>query len=202
MEDKTLKTGTTTVGIICKDAVVVAADQKSTIGYMVDSKVARKIYRLDNHIGMTIAGSVSDALALVRLLKAQFKLYRLERGPITMKAAANLLSNIMHGTKFLPYLNQLILAGFDKKPGLYSFDPLGGYDVKDKFYSTGSKKQKVDYLNIKQYEDGFLSLGYWKTGRESYLKAARRLLKLFMAERSIMGLILLFSESMGKRLRS
>lgn len=138
MTEKTLKTGTTTVGVIAKDAVVVAAEMKSTIGFMIDSKVARKIYKLDDHIGMTIAGSVSDALALVRLLKAQFKIYKLERGSITLRGAANLLSNIMHGSKYFPYLNQLILAGYDTKPGLYSFDPLGGFDVKDKFYSTGS----------------------------------------------------------------
>ncbi len=138
MTEKALKTGTTTVGIIAKDAVVIAAEMKSTLGHMVDSKVAKKIYQLDDHIGMTIAGSVSDALALVRLLRAQFKIYKLERGSITLKGAATLLSNIMHGSKYFPYLNQLILAGYDKKPGLYSFDPLGGYDVKDKFYSTGS----------------------------------------------------------------
>ncbi|MFQ6010458.1 MAG: proteasome subunit beta, partial [Candidatus Aenigmatarchaeota archaeon] len=64
MEEK--KTGTTTVGLICKDGVVLAAEKKATIGYMIDSKVARKIYKLDDHIGMTIAGSVGDALSLVR----------------------------------------------------------------------------------------------------------------------------------------
>ncbi len=133
-----LKTGTTTVGVIGKDAVVIAAEQKSTLGGMVESKVAKKIYKLDEHIGMTIAGVVGDALSLVRLLKAQFKLYKLERGPITLNAAANLLSNILQGSKYFPYLNQLILAGYDTKPGLYSFDPFGGFDVKDKYYSTGS----------------------------------------------------------------
>ena len=46
----------------------------------------------------------------------------------------------------------------------------------ERFYSTGSKKRKPDYLNFKQYDDGFLSFGYWKNGRESYLKATRRLL--------------------------
>jgi proteasome beta subunit len=138
MEENRLKTGTTTVGIIAKDAVVIAADQKATMGYMVDSKVARKVYQLDGHVGITIAGMVGDALALVRLLKAQFKLYKLERGPITVKGAANLLSNILQGSKYFPYLNQLILAGFDSKPGVYSFDPYGGFDVKDKYYSTGS----------------------------------------------------------------
>jgi len=133
-----VKKGTTTVGIISKDAVVIAAEQKSTMGYMVDSKLAQKIYPLDDHIGLTIAGSVGDALAMIRLLKAQFKIYKLERGPITLKAAATLLSNILQGSKYFPYLNQFILAGYDTHPGVYSFDPLGGFDVRDKYYSTGS----------------------------------------------------------------
>lgn len=133
-----VKKGTTTVGIIVKDAVVIGAEQKSTMGFMVDSKVAQKIYKIDDHVGLTIAGSVGDALAMIRMLKAQLKLYKIERGPITLNAAANLLSNMLQGSKYFPYLNQFILAGYDKQPGLYSFDPLGGYDVKDKFYSTGS----------------------------------------------------------------
>lgn len=132
------KRGTTTIGLIAKDAVVLAAEQKSIMGFMVDSKVAQKVYQLDNHIGLTIAGAVGDALAMIRLLKAQLKLYKLERGPITIKAAATLLSNILQGSKYFPYINQFILAGYDKEPGLYSFDPFGGFDFKDKFYSTGS----------------------------------------------------------------
>lgn len=133
-----LKTGTTTVGLIAKDAVVIGAEMKSTLGYMIDSKLSRKVYALDDHIGMTIAGMVGDALLLVRLLRAQFKLYKLERGPITVKGAATLLSNILQGSKYFPYLNQLILAGYDTQPGLYSFDPFGGFDTQDKFFSTGS----------------------------------------------------------------
>ncbi len=132
------KKGTTTIGIMGKDFVVVGAEQKSTMGYMIDSKVAQKIFPIDDHIGLTIAGSVGDALAIVRILKAQLRLYKIERGPITLRGAATLLSNVLQGSKYYPYMNQFILAGFDKQPGLYSFDPLGGFDVKDKFYSTGS----------------------------------------------------------------
>jgi proteasome beta subunit len=132
------KKGTTTVGLIAKDAVVIGAEQKSTMGYMVDSKVAQKVYQLDDHIGLTIAGYAGDALSMIRLLKAQFNLYKLERGPISVKAAATLLSNILHGSKYFPYLNQFILAGFDSEARLYSFDPLGAFDTKDKYYSTGS----------------------------------------------------------------
>jgi len=134
-----LHTGTTTVGIIAKGAVILAAEKKATMGYLVDSKVSRKVYQLDDHVGLTIAGSVGDALAVVRLLKAQFKLYKLERGPITIKAAATLLSNILQGTKYFPFYNQFILAGFDSKgPQVYGIDLMGGWSAMDKYYSTGS----------------------------------------------------------------
>jgi proteasome beta subunit len=133
-----IKKGTTTIGLITKDAVILAAEQKSTMGYLVDSKVAQKIYQLDDHVGLTIAGSVGDALAMVRLLKAQLKLYKLERGPITIRGVATLISNILQGSKYFPYMNQFILAGYDKEPAVYSVDPLGGFDFKDKYYSTGS----------------------------------------------------------------
>jgi proteasome beta subunit len=132
------KKGTTTIGLIAKDAVIIAAEQKSTMGYLVESKNAQKVFQLDDHVGLTIAGMVGDALAMVRLLKAQFKLYKLERGPITIKAAATLLSNILQGSKYYPYMNQFILAGYDSKPRVYSLDPVGGFDNKDSFYSTGS----------------------------------------------------------------
>jgi len=152
MEDM-IKKGTTTVGIIVKDAVVIGAEQKATMGYMVASKRAKKIYKLDDHIGLTVAGSVGDAQALVRLLKAQLKLYKLDRGPITVKAAATLLANILQGSKYFPYFNLLLLAGYDKKPTLYSLDPIGGSDYRDKFYSTGSGSPFAYGVLETQYKD-------------------------------------------------
>jgi len=134
----TLKTGTTTLGLIYKDGVVLTADKKATLGYLVESKNSQKVYQLDKHIALTIAGGAGDAQALVRLLKAQFNLYRMDRGPITVKAAATLLSNILQGNKYFPYMVQLLMGGYDSKPCLYSIDAVGAYDSKDKFYSTGS----------------------------------------------------------------
>jgi proteasome beta subunit len=150
-----LQTGTTTVGILAKDAVILAAEKKATMGYLVDSKVSRKVYALDDHIGLTIAGSVGDALAIVRLLKAQFKLYKLERGPITVKAAATLLSNILQGTKFYPFFNQFILAGYDDNgPQVYGIDLMGGWSVMDKYYSTGSGSPFAYGVLEAEYKEG------------------------------------------------
>jgi len=133
------KTGTTTIGLLCKDAVIVAAEKKATMGYMVDSKEAQKVLLLDSHIAMSIAGSVGDAQALMRLMRAQYKLYKLERGAITVKAAATLLANVLQGNKYFPYYIQLLLGGYDSEgPHIYSLDAVGGLLGTDKYYSTGS----------------------------------------------------------------
>ncbi len=139
MERNLIKMGTTTVSVVGRNFVVLGADKKSTLGFMVDSKEARKIYPLDEHLAITIAGSVGDALSVIRLLRAQFKLYRMERGKISVRAAATFLSNVLHNSRFFPYYTQFIIAGVDERGAqIYSLDPLGGIDEKDKFYSTGS----------------------------------------------------------------
>ena len=43
MEKNILKTGTTTVGIICKDGVILAADRRMSAGYMIAGKKTEKI---------------------------------------------------------------------------------------------------------------------------------------------------------------
>lgn len=142
MEQEKLKTGTTTVGIVCKDGVVLAAEKKSTMGYLIASKESQKIYQLDDSIAMTIAGSSGDAQTLVRYMKAELKLFSVQnQRKITVKGAATLLANILQGGRSAiePYYVQLILAGVDSKGAvIYSLDAIGGHDEERKFFSTGS----------------------------------------------------------------
>lgn len=134
-----LKTGTTTVGIKGKDFVVLAAERKATMGYLVASKHAKKIIRLDDHAGMTIAGSVGDAQALERYLKAEMSLYELEEDrKIPIKAAATMVSNILYSRSYFPYYVQLLVGGYDNEPRLYSLDPSGSVVEERDYFSTGS----------------------------------------------------------------
>ncbi len=141
MEDKLerLKTGTTTVGAIADGSVVLGAERKATMGYLVASKNTSKIMKLDEHIAMTIAGVVGDAQAINRYIKAELKLYKLNEGNrIPMNAAANLISNILYSRRFYPYIVQLLVGGYDDKPHLFSIDPSGGMQEEDEYFSTGS----------------------------------------------------------------
>jgi proteasome beta subunit len=137
--DETAKqTGTTTVGLVCKDGVVLASDRRATMGYLIASKDIDKIYRLSDRIAMTIAGGVGDAQTLVRWMTAELKLYELKHEkPASVEAAATLLANILTQYKFFPFYVQLIIGGIDEKPRLFAVDMLGGI-TEEKVTSTGS----------------------------------------------------------------
>lgn len=143
MEEKQgLKSGTTTVAVACKDGIVLAAEKKATLGYLVATKEDVKIVEIMPHIGMTQAGMVGDVQALVRYLKAESKLFELKnRKRIPVKAAATLLSNILYGGRwsFFPYAVQLVLGGMDEKgPQIFIMHPDGSRLDENKFFATGS----------------------------------------------------------------
>ncbi len=132
--------GTTTVGLVCDDGVVLATERRATMGNFIASKDAKKIYQIDDKVGMTTAGMVGDAQTLARAIAVESKLYKIRRQePMTVGATVTLLSNILSGNRYFPYYVQLIIGGVDKKgPGLYSLDAFGGQLTEKKAVSTGS----------------------------------------------------------------
>ncbi|MDD5318184.1 MAG: archaeal proteasome endopeptidase complex subunit beta [Candidatus ainarchaeum sp.] len=130
--------GTTTVGIVCSDGVVFAADRRATMGYFIANKETQKIFEIDRHLAMTVAGGVGDAQMLARLLQAESNLYRLDKKkPIPVVAATTLLANILNQYRFAPFYVQLLVGGVDDKPRIYNLDAVGGV-TDEKFVSTGS----------------------------------------------------------------
>ena len=135
MKDKIVE-GTTTVGITCKDGIVFATERRATMGNLVAHKVAEKIFKIDDHIATTIAGSVGDAQSLMKVIGAEVSLYQMRNNDeISVKAAASLTANILRSG---PMYVQILLGGMDgDKPSIYSLDPAGGM-IEDNYISTGS----------------------------------------------------------------
>jgi len=155
---KIKKTGTTTIGIVCKDGVILAAEKKATMGYLVASKDTEKIHELDEKIAMTIAGSSGDAQALARYMKAELNLFSIRnQRKLSVKGAATLLSNLLHNGRwtFMPYMVQLIIAGYDNKGGhIFSLDAIGAVEEEEKFFSTGSGSPFALGVLEDKFEDG------------------------------------------------
>ncbi len=134
--DKCLK-GTTTVGFVCSDGVIMASDSRATMGFMIADKEAQKIFAIDDRIAITTAGMVGDNQALVRLMKAQIALYKMDGKKLTVKAATTLLSNVLHQNRFYPMFVQNIIGGYDNKGRIFELDMAGGMSEKN-VSSTGS----------------------------------------------------------------
>ncbi len=135
-----VKKGTTTVGIVCNDGVVIGSDARATMDTFIASTEAIKVYKISDELGMTIAGGVGDAEYLVKLLKVQNEMYKMDEGkPLSPTSATSLLSIILQENKGYPFLVQLILAGLNRgAPEIYNIDPLGGYTKESRFTATGS----------------------------------------------------------------
>ncbi|MFX1485951.1 MAG: archaeal proteasome endopeptidase complex subunit beta [Promethearchaeota archaeon] len=134
-----LLTGTTTVGVVCNDGTVLAADRQATAGYLVAHKHTEKIFEIDTHLGATIAGSVADAQTAMDILRASASLYRIQKeAPIRVGAAARLLANIFFQSRLFPYILQVVIGGLDDTGSRLFILDLFGSVVEDKFVSTGS----------------------------------------------------------------
>lgn len=134
----TLK-GTTTIGVVCEDGVILASDSRVTMGFYVAHKQGKKVYQIDEHLAMTIAGSVADAQKAVDILTLNARLYRINLDrPLPISSAARLLSNLLFSVRYVPLLAQVLVGGVDDTgPHVFSIDPFGSL-TEEKVVSTGS----------------------------------------------------------------
>jgi len=139
VKEKYLK-GTTTIGITCVDGVVLATDRRVTAGYYIAHKHGKKIYLVDDHVAVTVAGAVADAQRLVDSLRIEAKLYKYEMGrPITIKSLATLASNMLFNARPFILIVHMLLGGTDEVEGpvLYNVDWFGTV-TKELYTATGS----------------------------------------------------------------
>ncbi|MCK9579704.1 MAG: archaeal proteasome endopeptidase complex subunit beta [Methanoregula sp.] len=132
--------GTTTIGINFAGGVILATEKRATMGLMIASKKAKKVYKVAERIGMTTAGGVGDAQQLARILTVECNLYQIRRSrPITVGATATLLSNYLNQNRYFPYYVQLLVGGIDETgPSVYSVDAMGGATKEEEIVATGS----------------------------------------------------------------
>jgi len=137
--DKLTLKGTTTIGVVCKDGVILASDTRVTMGFYVAHKHGKKIYKIDDHLAMTIAGTVADAQRTVDILTANAQLYKLNMGrPIPVGSAARLVANLLFSARYMPLATQVLVGGVDETgPHVFSLDPFGSL-TEEKCVATGS----------------------------------------------------------------
>lgn len=164
-----LKTGTLTVGIVCKDGIVLAADRRITYGS--DSGVSyiagqhKKIDEINERTLATTAGVASDSDKMIKLAKAELRLKELKsRSKVTIKETANLLANIAYEKIRTPSIivpiAHFLVAGYDELGAhLYNVSPAGDIDEVTTYHATGAPFESfgifdVDYTPKITVEEG------------------------------------------------
>lgn len=147
--------GATTVGIVCKDGVMLAAERRVTYGYFIMSKTGKKVFKIADKIGAACAGIVADMQILTREVGAYLNLYTYEREQsVTVRTAAKLMGSMLFERRYFPYIAQTIVGGIDEGgPRLFVLDPLGSV-IEDKFTAVGSGSEIAMGLLETEFKEG------------------------------------------------
>ena len=145
----------TVVALRCKDGIALASDTRGVVHYLVLSKRAQKLFKLEERIGAAISGSSGDVQSLVNLLRAEANLYRLShQRSISTKGLAQVASNLLHGRRIFPYVVAGMVSGVDEDgPHLFFLDPIGGKLEEEKFASAGTGSTVAYGVLEQQYRD-------------------------------------------------
>jgi len=162
LNNSVLKTGTTILGIVCKDGVVMASDRQITAGNLVVGKNFPKTVQINDYLLISFTGMVSDAQRVPKLLAAELKLKHLRsKSRPSVKQASSLLGNISYNgirqPSMIPQQAGFLLAGYneDGSVELYTIEPAGStVKVEDYDANFGSGMPFVLGLLERQYKKG------------------------------------------------
>ena len=160
IKDNILKTGTSILGIVCKDGIVMAADRQMTAGNIVMSKKEKKVSQINDYLVISGCGIAADIQRVPRILVAELRLkeLRTKKRP-SVKDAASLLVNMNYSgirqPSMIPQQAGFLLAGFneDGTCELYSVEPAGSViKVDDYDANFGSGMPYILGLLERQYK--------------------------------------------------
>lgn len=154
---KTVKQGSTAIGLVAKNGVVFISDKRIASKLILPESV-EKIFQIDDHIATTSAGIISDARILVERAQVKSQQYAVHYdSPIdvldVVKDIANLKQWTTQSGGLRPFGVSLIIGGVDAKgPGLFVTDPTGIF-FQYKACAIGEFDKEVEDILQKDYSD-------------------------------------------------
>jgi proteasome beta subunit len=177
-----LKTGTTILGIVCKDGIVMAADRQVSAGNVVMSKNKEKVVQLGDYLVFSGCGLAAASDRIKKLLPAELRLKELRsKSRPTIRQAANLLAEIIYHNirqpSMIPDEVGALIAGFnlDGSTELYTIDPAGSIKkIEDYDANFGSGMPYVLGYLERQYKKGLTVKEGVELAKESVKSSTQR----------------------------
>lgn len=146
--------GATTVGLVCKDGIILASESRYSYGYFIVSNTVKKVFKITDNIGAACAGLVGDMQVLMKEAAIYSSIYSHERErDVSVRSAAKLMGNLLFQRKFIPYITQTIVGGVDEEgPSLFVLDLMGSV-IEDKYATVGSGAEVAIGVFESDYRD-------------------------------------------------
>ncbi len=154
---KTVRQGSTAIGMICKDGVVLVTD-KRIVDPLIVKDAVEKIWQIDDHIGSTASGILSDARVLIERAQLKAQQHRVTYdSPVDVLSIVKDMCNVKQiftqSGGLRPFGVSILVAGIDEgKPKLYETDPTGIY-FRYKASAIGESELEVEEILQKQYNE-------------------------------------------------
>jgi len=145
----------TALGLKFKDGVVLAADRRVSYGTFILSKSARKVFLINDLVGISTAGLPGDFQELVDVVRFNLSMYELDLDKkATPTNVAKLLSLLLYQGRFRGiYYAELIVGGLEEdRPKLLVLDPAGGL-LEEKYVAVGTGAQIATGILERNYKD-------------------------------------------------
>ncbi len=161
----------TAVGIRVQDGVVLASERRVAYGFYLLSKSGKKVFRINDNIGVAAAGILADMQTVTRIIKADMNLYflRTKKTPL-VRSVAKLLSILLFERRLMPCICEVVVGGIDEEgPHIYVLDPAGSL-IEDDYTALGTgAKIAIGILESEYRKDMNI-----KEARELAIKAIRQ----------------------------
>lgn len=146
----------TAVGVVCKDGVILASDKSYVYGNVVMSGNVKKVFIINNNVGVAAAGIAADMQQLFNDLAYLVRIREIRIGrKMKTSSVAKLTSFLMYRRRLLPYLTQILVGGYIDKPELYSLDSLGSV-IGDKYIVLGTGAEVAVGVIESEYKEDML----------------------------------------------
>jgi len=129
----------TAVGVRASDGVVLAAEKRVAYGFTMFSRSGKKVFKVNDSIGIASIGILADMQVLTKIAKAYMSLYALDtKTRPSIRSAAKLLSYVLFSNRILPYFVEVLVGGVDDEGShLFIMDPLGSL-IEDDYAAVGT----------------------------------------------------------------
>lgn len=151
-----VKRGATAIGICAKDGVVFVAF-KSIHSKLIIPESLKKIFEIDEHIGVIASGLIADARRLVDSARVDAQRHRItydERADVETiaRSTCDLMQVYTQYGGIRPFGVSLLIGGYDTAPRLYEAEPSGAMTAY-RADAIGASKKEVDEILERRYKE-------------------------------------------------